>query len=587
MTKPILVYDIEVFAHDNIAVFKDLDGKTVGKFHSNGIERLPDGSFSNGYAEAVDLIKGKQLVGYNNHFYDDRILPKMLEGWNPEQIKALNDTIINSRDTTVGRETMLQGTYDCFQQIDVSRPGLKKIEANLGRMILESTVPFDINRKLTPEELEEVFYYCSYDVWNTVQVFKMRRDDYFEAKNELIGMMKRPAKKANDWNTTTISTGIILDKPLTRWSTPRVGALDADGNYQMLEAVPPEVKDLWMTKDKGHINIRAWDCDVQFGFGGIHGANTTRKVFKDVTMWDVTSMFPHIILNLNILGPASGTYKQIMDDRIRNKKVNPKLAAAQKIIINSVYGNLRSEYSMLYNPAAAKSVNFYSQSAIYQLCERLSPFVEHVQQNTDGIAFIKRPNATDTILEQIEKEWEQEFKLSLEHDHFTKLVQKDVNNYVGVHDDGSLKTKGGDVSRYKSDSAFRNNSTRIVDIAIVNKVIYGKDVVDTLMENMDKPHLFQFVIQAGRTYKGTFDDDGNKYQHINRVFAAKGKGIHLFKKRMDDGMVKFPNAPEEMLLYNDKLYDEQGNNMFTDFADKVDKNFYYKLILKTLERWEA
>ena len=45
-------------------------------------------------------------------------------------------------------------SLDCFQQIDVSRPSLKKIEGNMGRMILESSVPFTINRPLTHEEYE-------------------------------------------------------------------------------------------------------------------------------------------------------------------------------------------------------------------------------------------------------------------------------------------------------------------------------------------------------------------------------------------------------------------------------------------------
>lgn len=581
MTKEILVYDIEVFKFDNIAVFKDLSGKTVGKFHGHNL----DGNGNNGYENLPKLIKGKQLVGYNNHYYDDRVLPKMIEGWEPQALKALNDTIIGG-DTQIARDTMLKGTYDCFQQIDVSRPSLKRIEGNMGKMILESDVPFDIDRPLTDEELKEVFYYCSYDVANTVEVFKMRQGNYFEAKEQLVEMVDHPAPTINDWNTTTISTNILLKKPLNRWATIRLGETDANGNYKMLEAVPPEVKELWTTKENGHVNLEAWGCDVQFGFGGIHGARIDQHRFKDVTLWDVTSMFPHIILNLNVLGAASETYRTIMNDRIRNKKLNPQLAATQKIVINSVYGNLRSEYSMLYNPNGAKSINFYSQSAIWQLCNRLEPYVTHVQQNTDGIAFIKNPDVPESLFDAIQADWEDEFKLGLEQDHFTELIQKDVNNYVGVHDNGSLKVKGGDVGRYKADTPFKNNSTRIVDIAVVNSVVYGKDVIDTIMENLDKPHLFQFILQAGRTYQGTFDESGKQYQKINRVFAGKDSGVALYKKRTDGGLVKFPNAPDKMLVHNQAIYDDQGKNLFTDFAEQVDKLYYYDLIMKTLERWE-
>ena len=576
-----LIYDIEVFSHNNLAVFKNINGETIAKFQSNGQGGVDD----NGYNGLDKLLADKTLVGYNNHYYDDRVLPKMIAGWSPEQVKALNDTIIGG-DKQIGKDTAFKGTFDCFQQIDVGRPGLKKIEGNLGRTILESDVPFDIDRPLTDAELSDVFHYCEMDVAMTVEVFKMRQSNYFEAKQNLIEMVDHPSKNIQDWNTTTISTNILLNRPLQKWSDIRLGRTDQDGNYLMMKAVPEDVQNLWQHQDKGHVNVSAWGCDVQFGFGGIHGARVGQKVFHDVTLWDVTSMFPNIILKLGVLGTAGNKYRTILEDRVRNKKLNPDLAAAQKIVINSVYGNLRSEYSLLFNENGAKSVNFYSQSAIWQLCNRLEPYVKHVQQNTDGIAFVKKSGVDDGILSSIKSDWEQEMGLNLEEDKFKTLIQKDVNNYVGVHMDGSLKTKGGDVARFKKDAPFKNNSIRIVDIAVVNKVVYGKDVIDTILENLDKPHLFQFIIQAGRTFQGTFDDAGNQYQKINRVFASKHDGLHLYKKRADGGSVKFPNAPDEMWLYNGDIYDDQGNNLIADFESKIDKTYYYKLIENVLERWE-
>lgn len=606
--KEILVYDIEVFAHDNLAVFKDINGKTVKVFHNN-------------YDGCDELIDGKQLVGYNNHYYDDRILPKMIFGWSPEKIKTLNDQIIGGHDTKIARNTMLKGTYDCFQQIDVSRPSLKKIEGNLGKMILESDVPFDIDRPLTESELKDVIYYCSYDVANTVQVFKLRKDNYFTAKESLISMLPqqphlRPHQiraRANDWNTTTISANVLTNHPVQKWNEIRLGQRLYDGSYDLdlLNDVPSEVRNLWETKEKGHVDISEMGCDFQFGFGGLHGANTNKRIFDDVTLWDVTSMYPHIIRNLHVL-PASmekkiwipnkndyggkikteatietnDTYTKIMNDRIKIKYTDPALSGTYKIVINSVYGNLRNQYSPMYNPNAAKSVCFYGQAVLWNLCKRISPYVELVNINTDGIGFIVRNQSDKESLKTIKSQWEQEYNLSLEESTFTKFVQKDVNNYIGVHEDGSLKTKGGDVARYAKDSPFRNNSCRIVDIAIVNKLIYGRDVIETILDNLDKPHLFQFIIQAGHTYLGTFDTDGHKYQNINRVFADKHEGKHLFKKRVDGGLVKFPNAPDNMRLYNDQIYDSNGKSIVPEFEKRLDKNYYYQLINKTLSRWE-
>ena len=65
---------------------------------------------------------------------------------------------------------------------------------------------------------------------------------------------------------------------------------------------------------------------------------------------------------------------------------------------------------------------------------------------------------------------------------------------------------------------------------------------------MDKPHLFQYVLQAGHTYKGTFDDEGNQYNKVNRIFASKKAGFCIYKKRYDNGLVRFADAPINMFL---------------------------------------
>ncbi|WP_099973868.1 hypothetical protein [Lactobacillus terrae] len=560
--KELLFYDIEVFAHDNFAVFMNKDKEVVQIFH-------------NDYTGCADLIRNKQLVAYNNHYYDDRVLPKMMAGWSPEQVKDLNDQII-SGDQQIGKETKLKGTYDCFQQIDVSRPSLKKIEGNLGKMILESDVPFNIARKLTEQEIKDVLFYCQYDVENTIDVYFMREKNYFKTKKHLIEMVDNPSKTIESWNTTTISANVLLNKPLPKWSDFRLGEYDKEGNYELLKLVPPEVRELWKG-DKGNLTIEEFDCDIQFGFGGLHGQSKRETRFENVTLWDVTSMYPHIILNLNVLGPASDKYKQILEDRIELKHTNPDLAGAYKLVLNSVYGNLNSKYSMLYNPNALKSVCFYGQIALYTLCKMLSPYVTIVNINTDGIGFISKTD--NETLQKVRDEWEKIFNLYLEDDSFDKFIQKDVNNYIGVKSD-HIKVKGGDVGRYADDQPFRNNSTRIVDIAVVDKLLYGKDVIDTIQENLDKPHLFQFILQAGGTFAGTYDMDDKKYQNINRVFAAVDEGVHLYKKKLPNSRVNFADAPEKMLVWND----ETSN--LNDFVNKVDINFYYKLINKVLERWE-
>ena len=167
--KELIFYDIEIFSHNALVVFKDINKRLRKSFHNN-------------FEGLLDFIKDKKLVGYNNHYYDDKILTAMINGWSTYQLKQLNDKIIAGEKWDKIHPDI--DSLDCFQQISVSRPGLKKIEGNMGKMILESAVSFDIDRPLTNEEFQETFEYCCYDVDTTVDIYKQREHSYFQSNLE-------------------------------------------------------------------------------------------------------------------------------------------------------------------------------------------------------------------------------------------------------------------------------------------------------------------------------------------------------------------------------------------------------------------
>jgi len=550
----LLFYDIEVFSHNAFVVFKDINKKLKRVFHNN-------------FVALSEFIKGKTLVGYNNYYYDDKILTYMLDLKTVQQIKTLNDQIINGEDVRfVGKSKF--NSLDCFQQIDVSRPSLKKVEGNMGKMILESSVPFTINRPLSPDEYESVLFYCMYDVDTTIDIFNERLKSYFMPKISLVDMLQRD--DAIKWNTTTISANLLLKKPLPKWSGLRVPEW-------MMDLVPSDVKELWLEKEKGFVTIQEFGNEIQFGFGGLHGAHASIKKAKNVKLLDVVSMYPNIIVILNALGEqATAKYKAILDRRIAVKHIDKILSDALKLILNSVYGNLNSKYSLLFNPNALKSITSFGQIALYELCKRISPFCTILNINTDGVAFI--PN--DERYVQAYKEWEKDFVgLTLEEKNFDQFLQKDVNNYIAMKPDGGLICKGADVNRYEEDALFKNNNARILDIALVNHLVHGDDIYQTLLDNVKNPHLFQYILKAGNTYKGSFDQYGNQYNNVNRVFASKREGFCLYKKRHDDGLVRFADAPLNMYLWNNDCTEIET------FEKIVDLNHYYQLVIKRMERW--
>jgi hypothetical protein len=559
----LLFYDIEVFKHDSLVVFKDIHKNTLRIFH-------------NDFREIGDFIRGKTLVGFNNYYYDDKILTLMIEQAPQAAIKQANDNLIAGQQvwTTRGRFSSL----DTFQQIDVSNPSLKKIQGNMGRSIIESSISFSIDTPLNQEQIQDTIFYCGNDVDTTIDIYLLRDESYFQPKKYLVDMLGKP--HAQRWATTSISGALLLDKPLPRWDSVRIPP-------EMWLMVPEEVRELWLPfssvvnkilhqgqKLKKTCTIEAFGCDIQFGFGGLHGAHKKIKKAKKVKLLDVKSMYPTIILILNCLGHASAKYKEILERRLAAKGVNDVLAEALKLILNSVYGNLNNKYSILFNEMACLSVCLYGQIALFDLCRRLAPFADIVNINTDGVAFIPHSDLYERVVEG----WQQDFLMELEPKEFDLFLQKDVNNYIAVKGE-KLICKGGDVNRYQKDAFFKNNNARILDIALVDKLVYGKPIELTLTENIDKPHLYQYILKAGNTYQGTFDEKGNDYQKVNRIFAAKEENLCLYKRRHDEGLVKFADAPNDMMIWN------RDCEQIEDLEEKLNLNHYKQILDKRIERW--
>lgn len=346
-----LFFDIEVFKYNSMVVFKDMDGNTEKVFSSslNGLgEYLDKGiSIEQGYENLKSFVKGKTLVGYNNHFYDDRIMKVMLQGGltldeKQKILKESNDNIIGGKNLGWLKYTndLPYKSLDCFQQIDISKPSLKKIEGNMGVSIIESSVDFNIDRKLTPNENLETLKYCEYDVLNTIRIFKMR-NDYFESKQAIVDMIddKKVRDKAYKWNTTSI-VGHILKSKKTLFTT---GILPSD---ELLSHVNEEVREMWSELpntldhkfEKKKVVIEEFGNEIEFGWGGLHGAPKGFVKASNVRLKDVNSMYPNLLINLNGLVDKTKLYKEILDYRLKLKHEGKKKEQAPYKLILKNWG---------------------------------------------------------------------------------------------------------------------------------------------------------------------------------------------------------------------------------------------------------
>ena len=163
----LFIFDCEVFAFDWLFVFKH---KATGEYtviHNDN--------------EAVKQFMEQEplLAGFNNKHYDQFILKAVLADYTPEEVKVVNDFIIvqghEGWEYPDLRESRIY--FDQYDLMDDCQMGLslKAIEAHLGMDIRETTVSFNLDRPLTPEELEEVIFYCKHDVDATDKLDDLRQ----------------------------------------------------------------------------------------------------------------------------------------------------------------------------------------------------------------------------------------------------------------------------------------------------------------------------------------------------------------------------------------------------------------------------
>lgn len=591
----LLFFDIECMRYDTLIVFLDSSKREVAHFWSTGYDRQDAG---NGFARIKDVIKGKTLIGYNNYNYDDKMLLQMINGICQKWLKSCNDQIISGKETYHIQPDFSDldcYTLDCMQQIDLSHPSLKKIEGNLGLNIHESSVSFDINRPLTDQEKAETLDYCRSDVSATIDVFKLRKDAYFIPKLEIVKML--PAylqKRSLNWNTTTIVSNILTD------GLPKPRHDDWLFNYRQkcIDCeIPESVVDMWdkakvaakhMEKLPGKVTINDFGCSIDFSSGGLHGVALTyagkvdKSMFRNVKLLDVGSMYPSIAILLNALDSHTKQYDKIRKERLAIKHKDKVRADSLKLILNSTYGLFKNQYSLLFDPLSSVSVCVYGQMALYDLCKRLNQSGYRVINiNTDGVAFV---NGNDTDWQIIKSDWETEWGLSLDLDTFDQWIQKDVNNYIAVSG-SKVKVKGGDCKKYNFEpekgvhNLFGNNDARILHIALVDKLLYNKDPVNSMIDNLDHPELFMYILKAGNTYKCTVDSDGHEMQKVNRIFACcdKSNATKLFKLRLDGGIVNYSDVPEKMLVWNEDVRTLDTN--------LIDIDHYVAIVNKRLKGW--
>ena len=600
----IIIYDFEVFCKDWLVVFSDTEGKDIKVVVNDTVE-----------LRKIMLQEDVIFAGFNNRNYDDYIAQTILTGATNDIVKECNDWIIGGNQgfefPFIAHQAKLFKSFDLRSDIPDMHLSLKAIEGNICEPIIESSIPFDIPRKLTKAEIDETIFYCKHDVANTVKLYHLRKD-YLEAKLA-VGRLKGWDEAKSLPPTNPKLAAMFLDAQLQDYDDefcyePPEG-LKLGKYSQLLDFY----KDIDYTKK---LDLVVAGIPHTFGWGGLHGSveyyqDKSTDEWKIVDI-DVGSMYPTIMLNWQAISrsiPSAEGYAEIYHRRLDAKHNGRKEEAnALKLVLNSTYGAMKNGLrdvgadgkrtgkllfgNPLYDPHNANRVCITGQlwlTSLISMLESVKSF-KLIQSNTDGL-MIKYHIKDEPKIQKIVREWQKVSLMSMEWKLIKSIAaMKDVNNYILVegetwlvNEDGSktvtdkdknkITTKGAWVSLWNGGS-YKNNSLVIVHKALVEYFVNGIPPEETI-NNATNIFDFQMICKRGSTYQKTVwmvDDKEVEVQKVNRVYATSNNRYGTLYKTKPDRKDKIADVPIHCIVDNE--------NKLT--INDIDKTFYINLAKKRI-----
>ena len=561
----LLFYDFEVFKYDWLVVVMDMTAK---KTHViiNSPEEL----------EALYKANIKEIwVGFNSRHYDQYILKAILCGFDP---KKVNDYIITKGNpgwkfSSLFRQFPLWN-YDVMLNTDV---GLKSFEGFMGNDIKETSVPFNIDRKLTPEEIAETVKYCKHDVEQTVQVFLKRTEEF----NTMMYFIKHFGLSMDYISKTKAQLAAEI------LGGNRKGAdFDDEFQFPILDCLHlNKYKHIaeWYANPENHDYSKKQDKQIvagvehTFAWGGGHGARAKYSADGVFLIIDVTAYYPSLQKKYHFgyrVMNHPENFEFIHDSNIAYKRKGDKKARQPfKIMDNAISGQMKQKSSALYDPMSNNSICINGQLLLLDLVEHIEPYCELIQNNTDGIIVKLKDYEHDfDVLDDVVYEWEQRTGMKMDFDTYIGTIyQKDVNNYLLIdRKTGVVKAKGGYVMKL-NDLSY---DLPIINKALVDYMIHGIPVRRTIMECQDLRE-FQLVSRISSKYTHILYGDIPIKEKCIRVFASNNpadpgvKKVHAVRKTT----AKLTNSPEHCFIFNDDVKsvpvpDKLDRQWYIDFANK-------------------
>ena len=610
-----IVYDYEVVKYDWLIVAIDTSDFTEYVIHNE----------ANELTKLHEKYENDIWCGYNNRHYDQYIHKGILLGLNPKEI---NDWIIEygkeGWQFTSAFNQIRMINYDVMTA--TGRVGLKTIEAFLYDDITETEVPFDIDRPLTEEEVQNTIKYCRMDVMQTIRIMTLTSDVWDATKGiinafpdmvsirdigdsesrltaKVLGCIRREYKDEFDF-------AILPCIQLKKYKFVADWFVQIMSEAKALDFENENEKRSWY-KSKS-LTVEIAGIPHTFGFGGLHGAEDkpVHMSHKDGAGYhvDVNNYYPSMLIAWNLVTRAAtnnnyttvySTRKKLKMQQLDAAKRNDKDAVKKfkkaqlpyKKMLNALSGAMKDATNPAYDPRNNNLMCINGQLMLLDLIEHLEviPGFRLIQSNTDGL-IIWLPDTDEAFesLDDICYEWEQRCStdncdIGLALDCIDEIYQRDVNNYLWIDVNGEVERIGA----VKPLSPI-DNDLPIVNKAVVDYMVHKTPVKDTVY-NCNEFGMFQKIVKLSSLYnhvehehcipdevttgvrvKKTHYVYKNTDRYVNksyRVFASTDMSDGRILKIRDGERSKFANTPDHCFIHNESV---EGMTV----PQKLDRQYY-------------
>lgn len=400
-------------------------------------------------AEVGKLLKLK-LVGFNNRDYDNHILWARVLGATNMDLYNLSQRIIAKKDHTAKFGEAYNLSYADVLDFAAIKQGLKVWEIELGIPHVEMDIPWD--QPVPDDKILKVVDYCCNDVNALEAVFDHLKQDFI-ARQILADLSGLTVNSTTRKHTERILFGYERE--------PQKKFVYTD----LSQEFPGYTFDEYAKGDKSFYK------GEPIGEGGL--VRSKPGIWHNVAVLDVASMHPHSIKALNLFGPYTKTYVELMDARIAIKhgefdrarsllggKLTPyleglkdgeelspedakrvkSLETALKLVLNSVYGYTAATFPNSFKDPRNKDNIVAKRGALFMMnvikfVESLGFQVVHVK--TDSI---KIPGATPEVIAKV-MEFAKGYGYEFEHeDTYDRMCL--VNDAVYIAYVASKESKG-------------------------------------------------------------------------------------------------------------------------------------------------